>query len=120
MGGVAGGGGAQLGAARLVDLCPLACGWDAHATTVAHGRRGDNCSVSLVSILFVLAGCGGGSHTTDSTPQKLDGSESHEFEQDDIDRAGRASDAVKEYCANAVSEAQRLGCESHVTDDELP
>jgi hypothetical protein len=23
---------------------------------------------------------------------------------------------VKEYCADAVSEAQRLGCESHVTD----
>jgi len=71
--------------------------------------------------MFVLAGCGGdGSHMTDSTPQKLDGSESHEFEQDDIDRAARASDAVKEYCAGAVSEAQRLGCESHVTDDELP
>jgi hypothetical protein len=77
--------------------------------------------VSLVSILLVFAGCGGdGSHTTDSTPQKLDGSESHEFEQDDIDRAGRASDAVKEYCAGAVSEAQRLGCESHVTNDEVP
>jgi hypothetical protein len=77
--------------------------------------------VSLVSILFAFAGCGGdGNHTIDSTPQKLDGSESHEFEQDDIDRAGRASDAVKEYCADAVSEAQRLGCESHVTDDEVP
>jgi hypothetical protein len=77
--------------------------------------------VSLVSILFAFAGCGGdGSHTIDSTPQKLDGSESHEFEQDDGDRAGGASDAVKEYCADAVSEAQRLGCESHVTDDEVP
>ena len=76
--------------------------------------------VSLVSILFALAGCGGGSHSIDSTPQKLDVTESHEFEQDDIDRAGRASDAGKEYCADAVSEAQRLGCESHVTDDEVP
>lgn len=54
------------------------------------------------------------------TPEKLDGTPSHEFEQDDIDRAEGASDAVKEYCAGAVSEAQRVGCEAHVTDDELP
>jgi hypothetical protein len=77
--------------------------------------------VSLVSILFAFSGCSGdGSHAIDPTPQKLDGTKSHEFEQDDIDRAGRASDAVKDYCADAVSEAQRLGCESHVTDDEVP
>ena len=77
--------------------------------------------VSLVAIVFAFAGCGGDdSDAIDSTPQKLDGTESHEFEQDDIDRAGRASDAVKAYCADAVSEAQRLGCESHVTDDEVP
>ena len=56
----------------------------------------------------------------DSTPEKLDGTESYEFEQDDIDAAAGASDAVKEYCADAVSEAQRLGCESHVTDEDLP
>ena len=56
----------------------------------------------------------------DSTPEKLDGTESHEFEQDDLDAAAEASDAVKEYCAGAVSEAQRLGCESHVTDEDLP
>ena len=30
------------------------------------------------------------------------------------------SDAVKDYCADAVSEAQRLGCESHVEDQDLP
>ena len=77
--------------------------------------------VSLVSVMFVLTGCGGdGSHMTDSTPQKLDGSESHEFEQDDTDRAARASDAVKEYCAGAVSEAQRLGCESHARQGARP
>lgn len=77
--------------------------------------------VSLVSILFAFAGCGAdGSNAIDSTPQKLDGTESHEFEQDDIDAAAGASDAVKDYCADAVSEAQRLGCESQVTDDEVP
>ena len=67
----------------------------------------------------VLAGCGGGSEI-DPTPERLDGSSSYEFEQDDLDRAAEASDAVKDYCAGAVSEAQRLGCESHVTDEDLP
>jgi hypothetical protein len=56
----------------------------------------------------------------DSTPEKLDGTESYEFEQEDLDAAAGASDAVKEYCAGAVSEAQRLGCESHVNEDEIP
>ena len=51
-------------------------------------------------------------------PEKKDGTSSYEFEQDDLDAAASASDAVKEYCAGAVSEAQRLGCESHVTEDE--
>lgn len=64
-----------------------------------------------------LAGCGS---YVDSTPERLDGSESHEFEQEDLDAAAGASDAVKEYCADAVSEAQRLGCESHVTDADIP
>jgi hypothetical protein len=64
-----------------------------------------------------MAGCGS---TVDSTPEKLDGTPSYEFEQDDIDAAEGASDAVKEYCADAVSEAQRVGCESHVTDEDLP
>lgn len=51
---------------------------------------------------------------------QLDGTESHEFEPEDIEAAREASDAVKEYCAGAVSEAQRVGCESHVTDEDLP
>ena len=66
---------------------------------------------------MALAGCG---ESVDPTPEKLDGTPSSEFEQQDLDNAGGASDAVKEYCADAVSEAQRIGCESHVTDDELP
>lgn len=73
-------------------------------------------------VTALLAGCGGSSNggSVDRTPEKLDGSQSQEFEQEDIDRAEGASDAVKEYCAGAVSEAQRLGCESHVTEDEIP
>ena len=68
-----------------------------------------------------FASCGSDTGSNlDSTPEKLDGTESHEFEQDDLDAAAEASDAVKEYCAGAVSEAQRLGCESHVTDEDLP
>ena len=65
----------------------------------------------------VLAGCG---NEVDSTPEKLDGTPSYEFEQEDLDAAAGASDTVKEYCADAVSEAQRLGCESHVTEDDVP
>ena len=56
----------------------------------------------------------------DPTPTKLDGTPSQEFEQDDLDAAAGASDEVKEYCADAVSEAQRMGCESHVTEDDIP
>jgi len=53
-------------------------------------------------------------------PEKLDGTPSSEFEKADIDRANEASDKVKQYCAGAVSEAQRVGCESHVTEEEIP
>lgn len=72
---------------------------------------------AVVFALLVFAGCG---QTTDPTPEKLDGSESQEFERDDIDRAEGASDAVREYCADAVSEAQRVGCESHVDESDIP
>ena len=77
--------------------------------------------MSLALLVIAFAGCGAdGGGELDSTPQKLDGTESHEFEQEDVDRAAGASDAVKDYCADSVSEAQRLGCESHVTEDEIP
>jgi hypothetical protein len=75
--------------------------------------------LALGVAVIALAGCGAASGT-DSTPTKLDGSRSHEFEHEDLDVAAGASDAVKDYCSDAVSEAQRLGCESHVTDDEIP
>ena len=56
----------------------------------------------------------------DPTPEKLDGSSSQEFEQADIDRANSASDAVEEYCSGAVSEAQEVGCLSHVDEGDIP
>lgn len=75
------------------------------------------CIVLSLSAL-ALGACG--EPPIDPTPEKLDGSESYEFESDDIERARNASDAVKDYCAGAVSEAQRIGCESHVTEGDLP
>jgi hypothetical protein len=79
--------------------------------------------VFLILVALAVAGCdsgAGGGSELDPTPEKIDGSSSYEFEQEDLDAAEGASDAVKEYCADAVSEAQRLGCESHVTEDEIP
>jgi hypothetical protein len=78
--------------------------------------------VVAILMALALAGCGSGSGGSelDATPEKIDGSPSYEFEQEDLDAAEGASDAVKEYCADAVSEAQRLGCESHVTEDDIP
>ena len=75
-----------------------------------------------VVAVVIFAGCGSSPAASDldSRPEKLDGTESYEFEQEDLDAAAGASDAVKEYCADAVSEAQRLGCESHVTEEDLP
>lgn len=79
--------------------------------------------VVVILMALAVAGCGsgaGGGSELDPTPEKIDGSPSYEFEREDLDAAERASDAVKEYCAEAVSEAQRLGCESHVTEEEIP
>jgi hypothetical protein len=76
-------------------------------------------SLTLVSV--VVAGCGGTSaDDLDPTPERKDGSSSLEFEREDLERAAGASDRVKEYCAGAVSEAQRIGCESHVTEEDIP
>lgn len=56
----------------------------------------------------------------DSTPEKLDGTESYEFEPEDLERAEEAPSDVREYCEGAVSEAQELGCLSHVESSEVP
>jgi hypothetical protein len=73
----------------------------------------------VLVVAATLSACGA-DEDLDRTPEKLDGTPSYEFEQDDIDRAGGASDAAKEYCAGAVSEAQRIGCESHVDESDIP
>jgi hypothetical protein len=80
-------------------------------------------SLGIVLATLWIAGCGGGGGTNsgvDPTPERKDGTPSHEFEQEDLDAAASASDAVKEYCSGAVSEAQRVGCESHVTESDIP
>jgi hypothetical protein len=74
--------------------------------------------VLALIIATLLSGCG--NDDVDPTPEKIDGAPSYEFEQDDIEAAEEATDAVKEYCANAVSEAQRVGCEAHVTEGDIP
>jgi hypothetical protein len=66
-----------------------------------------------------MLGCGG-MGGVDPTPENKEGFPSHAFEQDDIDRANNASDEVKEYCSGAVSEAQEVGCLSHVDEGDLP
>jgi hypothetical protein len=55
-----------------------------------------------------------------STPIKQNGEASHEFEPDDIERAEHAPPSVRAYCAGAVSEAQEVGCLSHVGAGEVP
>jgi hypothetical protein len=75
---------------------------------------------AVLSAAALLAGCDDGGRSVDPTPEKADGTPSYEFEQDDIARAQNASEALQDYCAGAVSEAQRVGCESHVTEDEIP
>jgi hypothetical protein len=76
-------------------------------------------SFCVLSLAIAISACGTESEV-DPTPEKLNGRPSHEFEQDDIDRAEDASDAVREYCSGAVSEAQRVGCESHVDESDIP
>jgi hypothetical protein len=70
--------------------------------------------------LGACADTGGGGGGVDPTPERLDGSSSQEFEADDIARANSASEAVKDYCSGAVSEAQEVGCLSHVDEREIP
>jgi hypothetical protein len=73
---------------------------------------------AAIALGVLFGGCG--EEGVDPTPERLDGSESHEFEPDDIERANNASDAVKEYCSGAESEAQYVGCLSHVDESDIP
>jgi hypothetical protein len=62
----------------------------------------------------------GDSGTIDSTPLKENDEPSYEFEEEDIERAEEAPQSVREYCEGAVSEAQEIGCLSHVEESEVP
>lgn len=52
-------------------------------------------------------------------PQKLDGTYSYEFEPQDVTAAQEATNLVKLYCGGITSEAQRLGCLSHITQSQV-
>lgn len=56
----------------------------------------------------------------DPTPERQDGSASQEFEPNDITRAESASPEVRAYCSGAASEAQEVGCLSHVDEGDIP
>jgi predicted small secreted protein len=79
---------------------------------------------ALVVLFSALSGCGtmpgAGEGEIDSTPIKQTGEPSYEFESDDIEQAEEAPSAVREYCEGAVSEAQEVGCLSHVEESEVP
>jgi hypothetical protein len=82
-------------------------------------------AIGLVVLVTGASTCGGtstseGSGSLNSTPLKKNGERSYEFEPDDIERAERVSPAVREYCEGAVSEAQEIGCLSHVNESDLP
>ena len=83
-------------------------------------------AAGLVAVGLAIGACaegdgrdrnGGG---IDSTPEKIDGTPSQEFEAADIERAEGASKAVQDYCSGAVSEAQEVGCLSHVDESDVP
>lgn len=63
---------------------------------------------------------GNESGNVNSTPLKKNGEPSREFEEEDIERAEAAPQSVREYCEGAVSEAQEVGCLSHVEASEVP
>ena len=76
-------------------------------------------AAAVLAGLILVGGCGT-EQNLDPTPERLDGSSSQEFEAEDIERAENASEAVQDYCSGAVSEAQRIGCLSHVEEGDLP
>lgn len=55
----------------------------------------------------------------DPEPEKLDGSESHEFDREDLEAARDAGRLIELYCESASSEAQYEGCLSHVAEEDV-
>jgi hypothetical protein len=82
-------------------------------------------AIGLIVLIGAASACGKastneGRDSLNSTPLKENGERSYEFEPDDIERAERAPPAVRAYCEDAVSEAQEIGCLSHVDESDLP
>lgn len=75
-------------------------------------------AVTVVGCLL-LAGCSEDNRDVDPTPENQTGAPSGEFEEADIDAAESASELVGIYCEGAESEAQEVGCLSHVSDSEV-
>lgn len=71
----------------------------------------------LVLVVITLTGCGDSG--LDPTPEKKSGAASREFEKQDLERARNADRLVELYCEGVESEAQRLGCLSHVTPSDV-
>jgi hypothetical protein len=80
-------------------------------------------TIAAILVAVSVGACGSttdeGGHIN-STPIKKNGERSYEFEPEDIERAEEAPQAVQEYCEGAVSEAQEVGCLSHVEEGEVP
>jgi hypothetical protein len=76
-------------------------------------------AASAAACILAIGGCST-DEGVDPTPERQDGSESQEFEPEDIERANNASPEVREYCEGAVSEAQEVGCLSHVDESDIP
>jgi hypothetical protein len=85
-------------------------------------------AILVAALGLALGGCSAGTEETpepnrpaiNPTPEKENGQDSYEFEEEDIERAEEAPQAVQEYCEGAVSEAQEVGCLSHVGESEVP
>jgi hypothetical protein len=91
-------------------------------------------AAGFVLLTLMLAGCGASAEdggrdfqgpadeapAINPTPKKENGEPSYEFEPSDIERAEEAEQSVREYCEGAVSEAQEVGCLSHVKPNEVP
>ncbi len=70
--------------------------------------------IVCTALAVAPVGCGS---SIDPEPENQSGAESQEFEHDDLEAAESASRLVEIYCDGGVSEAQVVGCLSHVTDD---
>lgn len=79
--------------------------------------------VGVALAVALAAGCGETSSSEggglDPTPERQDGSESLEFEPEDLDVAENAGRLVELYCDGAGSEARVVGCLSHVTEGDV-